>query len=61
MEAVLAGSELVAIHLPDDFDPAVDEDEETRRDISALNDDMKAAGVRIFVGCSPHAARRRCV
>jgi hypothetical protein len=41
---------LVAIHLPDDYDPAVDEDEATRRDIAALNDEMKSAGVRVFVG-----------
>jgi hypothetical protein len=41
---------LVAIHLPDDYDPSVAEDEAMRRDIDALNDEMKAAGVRIFVG-----------
>src|SRR5205085_10097357 len=41
---------LVAIHLPDDYDPAVAEDEAMHRDIDALNDEMKAAGVRIFVG-----------
>ena len=41
---------LVAIHHPDDFDPSVVEDEATRRDISALNDEMMAAGVRVFVG-----------
>jgi hypothetical protein len=40
---------LVAIHHPDDYDPSV-EDEAMRRDIAALNDEMKAAGVRIFVG-----------
>ena len=41
---------LVAIHHPDDYDPAVAEDETMARDIDALNDAMKAAGVRIFVG-----------
>lgn len=41
---------LVAIHLPDDYDPAVSEDDAMRRDIDVLNDEMKAAGVRIFVG-----------
>lgn len=41
---------LVAIHHPDDYDPAVAEDEAMDRDIDALNDEMKAAGVRIFVG-----------
>jgi hypothetical protein len=41
---------LVAIHHPDDYDPSVAEDETMSRDIDALNDEMKAAGVRIFVG-----------
>ena len=41
---------LVAIHHPDDYDPSVAEDDKMRRDISALNVEMKAAGVRIFVG-----------
>lgn len=40
---------LVAIHHPDDFDPSI-EDDATRRDIDALNDEMVAAGVRVFVG-----------
>jgi hypothetical protein len=40
---------LVAIHLPDDYDPSV-ETEAMARDIDALNDEMVAAGVRIFVG-----------
>ncbi len=41
---------LVAIHHPDDYDPAVAEDEAMHRDIDALNDEMQAAGVKIFVG-----------
>jgi hypothetical protein len=41
---------LVAIHHPDDYDPSVTEDEAMSRDIHALNDEMKAAGVRVFVG-----------
>ena len=41
---------LVAIHHPNDYDPSVAEDEAMHRDIAALNDEMKAAGVRIFVG-----------
>ena len=42
---------LVAIHLPDDFDvAAAAKDEAMARDIDALNDEMIAAGVRIFVG-----------
>jgi hypothetical protein len=40
---------LVAIHHPDDYDPSV-EDEAMHRDIDVLNDEMKAAGIRIFVG-----------
>lgn len=41
---------LVAIHRPDDYDPAVAEDEAMTRGIDALNDEMIAAGVRVFVG-----------
>ena len=40
---------LVAIFHPDDYDPST-EDEAMSRDIDALNDEMVAAGVRIFVG-----------
>jgi hypothetical protein len=40
---------LVAIHHPDDFVP-FSEDEATHRDIDALNQQMNAAGVVIFVG-----------
>jgi hypothetical protein len=51
---------LVAIHHPDDYDPSA-EDEAMSRDIDALNDEMVAAGVRIFVGASPRpATRSRC-
>jgi 3',5'-cyclic AMP phosphodiesterase CpdA len=52
---------LVAIHHPDDYDSAVAEDDAMSRDIDALNDEMKAAGVRIFVGgLRRQAARGRC-
>ena len=40
---------LIAIHRPDDYD-ATSENEEMHRDIDTLNDEMVAAGVRIFVG-----------
>src|SRR5260221_13196385 len=40
---------LVAIHHPDDFDASA-EDPATRRDISALNVEMRAAGAVVFVG-----------
>ena len=41
---------LVAIHHPDDYDPAIAEDAAMHRDIDDLNDAMVAAGVRLFVG-----------
>ena len=40
---------LVAIHHPDNYDPSL-EDEAMHRDIDTLNEEMVAAGVRIFVG-----------
>ena len=40
---------LVAIHHPDNYDPSL-EGEEMSRDIDILNEEMVAAGVRIFVG-----------
>jgi hypothetical protein len=40
---------LVAIHHLDNYDPSV-EDEALHRDIGALNEEMIAAGVRVFVG-----------
>ena len=40
---------LVAIHLPDDYEPGAEE-QAVRDDISALNREMIAAGVRVFVG-----------
>ncbi len=49
---------LVAIHHPDDFDPAR-ESQETRNDITALNVEMRSAGVRVFAGglSSAHDAK----
>jgi hypothetical protein len=41
---------LVAIHHPDDYDPAAFEDEAMHRDIDVLNEEMIAAGIRLFVG-----------
>lgn len=40
---------LVAIHHPDGYDSA-SEDEAMHRDIDRLNDEMVAAGIRLFVG-----------
>jgi hypothetical protein len=39
----------VAVHHPDNYDPST-EDEAMHRDISALNREMVASGVRVFVG-----------
>lgn len=50
---------LVAIHHPDGYDPSASEDEAMSRDIDALNDEMKAAGVRIFVGGLHPASRAK--
>jgi hypothetical protein len=48
---------LVAIHHPDDYDPFAAEDEAMDRAIDALNEEMIAAGVRIFVGGLQPASR----
>ena len=40
---------LVAIHHPDNYDASL-EDDAMARDIDMLNEEMVAAGVRIFVG-----------
>lgn len=40
---------LVAIHHPDDYDPST-EDAQMMDDIHALNREMIAAGIRVFVG-----------
>ena len=40
---------LVAIHHADDYNPSV-EDEAMHRDIDVLNEEMIAAGIRVFVG-----------
>jgi hypothetical protein len=49
---------LVAIHHPDDYDPSA-EDEAMHRDIDALNEEMEAAGVRLFAGGLEPAGRAR--
>ncbi|WP_158943726.1 YciI family protein [Granulicella sp. S190] len=49
---------LVAIHHPDGYDESL-EDEAMHRDIDVLNDEMEAAGVRVFVGgLSPASSAR---
>ena len=41
---------LLAIHHPDNYNPFLAEDEAMGSDIDVLNEEMVAAGVRIFVG-----------
>lgn len=41
---------LVAIFHPENYDPAVSEDEAMGRAIDALNEEMEAAGARVFAG-----------
>jgi hypothetical protein len=45
---------LVAIHHPDDYDAFAAEDKEMERDIDVLNEEMIAAGIRVFVGGLQH-------
>ncbi|HEY4131714.1 MAG TPA: YciI family protein [Gemmatimonadaceae bacterium] len=51
---------LVAIHHPDNYDPSL-EDEAMIGDITALNKEMIAAGVRTFVGGLGPAATAKSV
>ncbi|MFZ6818370.1 YciI family protein [Undibacterium sp. Ji22W] len=41
---------LISIHRPENYDPFIAEDPAMGRNIDVLNDDMVAAGVRVFVG-----------
>ncbi|MDB6080422.1 MAG: hypothetical protein JWO82_4169 [Akkermansiaceae bacterium] len=49
----------VAIHHPDHYDAAAVEDEAMHRDIDVLNEEMIAAGVRVFVGGFQPPSRAR--
>jgi hypothetical protein len=51
---------LVAIHHPDGYDGS-SEDEAMHRDIDRLNDEMVAAGIRLFVGGLKPAGEARAV
>jgi serine/threonine-protein kinase len=56
--ALPGGLYLVAIYHPDDYDPSV-ETEAMAREIDVLNDELMAAGVRVFVGgLSPAGSAR---
>lgn len=41
---------LVSIHHPDDYNPFLKEDEAMHREIDVLNEEMIAAGIRVFAG-----------
>lgn len=49
---------LVAIHFPDDYDAST-ESEEMMRDIDVLNNEMAAAGARVFAGGLQSAPRAK--
>ncbi len=49
---------LVAIHHPDNYDPSL-EGEAMERDIDVLNEEMEAAGVRVFAGGLQPSARAK--
>jgi hypothetical protein len=49
---------LVAIHHPDNYDPSL-EGEAMMRDIHLLNEEMAAAGVRVFAGGLQAAAKAK--
>ena len=40
----------VAIYRPHGYDPQIAQDEQMSREIDALNDEMVAVGIRLFVG-----------
>lgn len=50
---------LVSIHHPDDYDPPTAEDEAMDRAIDELNEEMIAAGARLYVGGLHPAATAR--
>ncbi|MGA3188168.1 MAG: YciI family protein [Bryobacteraceae bacterium] len=49
---------LVGIHLPDDYDPSL-EDEAMVRDVDLLNEEMAAAGAGIVAGGLEHPTRAK--
>lgn len=52
---------LIAIHHPDDYDALSVEDAAMDKAIDDLNDEMVAAGVRVFVGGLHHASTAKWV
>ncbi len=51
----------VAIHHPDDYNPAISENAVMHRDIDVLNEEMVAAGIRVFVGGLHPAATAKSI
>lgn len=51
---------LVAIHHPDNYDGSL-EGEEVGRDIDVLNEEMVAAGIRVFVGGLQSASKAKAL
>jgi hypothetical protein len=49
---------LVATHHPDNYDPSL-EDAAMERDIDLLNEEMEAAGVRVFAGGLQSASKAK--
>jgi hypothetical protein len=49
----------ISVHRPNGYDHALLLDDAARRDIDAVNEEMKAAGVRVFVGglCATSSAK----
>jgi hypothetical protein len=61
ISAALPGAEyLISIYRPDDYDPSA-ETQEMERDIDVLNDEMVAAGVRVFVAGLSSADHARSI
>ena len=52
---------LVAIHHRDDYDAFVEEDQAMSRDIDVLNEEMQAAGVRMFAGGLKHVREAKSI
>ena len=50
---------MITIHHRDDYDPSLEEDVEMHHAIDVLNDEMVAAGRRVFVGGLHHASTAR--
>ena len=52
---------LVSVQIPDDYHPTPEDDEASIRDVSALNDEIDAAGARLFAGGLERASQAKTV